>query len=343
MKFMVGYQLTETNRFRDLLVSHSDSISEIYFPWSDMPNGRNPFTVNELYQPWEAQQRLVEDLEIFSRAGLGLNLLLNGNCYGQYSLSKYLFQTVGDIVDYIGSRFAPPSVTTTSPLIARFIHQNFEGLEVRASVNMDIGTTQGMDYVADVFDGFYLQREFNRNEERIVRNLEWCRARGKKLYLLANSGCLNDCSAHVFHDNLVAHENEIRKVDNAVTFKGVCWDYLKNPEKWVSLIRDESYVRPEDIALYDDWFPVVKLATRTNALPERIVSAYLSGRHAGNTLDLLEPNHSGVLYPYILDNQRFPADFAKTVLRCDKRCDRCGYCASVLEQVLVNAEEYCAQ
>ena len=110
----------------------------------------------------------------------------------------------------------------------------------------------------------------------------------------------------------------------------------REPEKVKALIG----VVPQDIALYDDWFPVVKLATRTNALPERVVSAYLSGRHAGNTLDLLEPNHSGVLYPYIIDNQRFPADFGKTVLRCDKRCDRCGYCAQVLERVLVNAEEY---
>ena len=36
-----------------------------------------------------------------------------------------------------------------------------------------------------------------------------CDAEGKELYMLANSGCLNNCSAHVFHDNLVAHEAQI--------------------------------------------------------------------------------------------------------------------------------------
>ena len=45
------------------------------------------------------------------------------------------------------------SVTTTSPLIAKFIKNNFEELEVRASVNMEIGTVQGLDYLAEYFDG----------------------------------------------------------------------------------------------------------------------------------------------------------------------------------------------
>ena len=69
---------------------------------------------------------------------------------------------------------------------------------------MEIGTTIGMDYIADLFDSFYLKREYNRNLQIITKAREWCNANGKKLYGLANSGCLNFCSTHIFHDN--AHE-----------------------------------------------------------------------------------------------------------------------------------------
>ena len=54
----------------------------------------------------------------------------------------------------------------------------------------------------------------------------------KKLFMLANSGCLNFCSAHNFHDNLVAHEADISKMDNAYNFSGICHEYLKNTENY---------------------------------------------------------------------------------------------------------------
>ena len=49
----------------------------------------------------------------------------------------------------------------------------------------------------------------------------------KKLYLLANSGCLNDCPSHVFHDNLVAHEMEV-DADDFRPFEATCWRYLES-------------------------------------------------------------------------------------------------------------------
>jgi len=336
MKYMVGYQLRESHDFMETVVRLKAHVSEVYFSWSNIANGRNKTTESKSFFPWEAQARQIEDLKYLSGNGVRLNLLLNGNCYGAHSRSKALFGLVRDSIDYISSSFGLASVTTTSPLIAEYIKESYPDIEVRASVNMDIGTTQGMDYVRDLFDSFYMQREYNRDMKRIEKLKSWCDAHGKRLYLLANSGCLNHCTAHVFHDNLVAHEDEISHMDNAVAFEGLCWRYLKDRNHRVSLLRDTSFIRPEEMHLYEAWFDVAKLATRVHAHPERVLEAYVNGAWGGSILDLCEPNHSGLLRPFLIENRRLPGDFNETLLSCSKNCEECGYCEAALNGALVD-------
>ena len=139
MKYNVGYQLLGDASWIDAIVANSESVSELYFSWEDMPNGRNSTPLDDAMPSWEAQQRKVEDIGRVFDAGIRLNVLFNANCYGGKSLSRELYDRIGNAVDYLTTRFALPIATTTSPLIARFLHANFEGIEVRASVNMDIG------------------------------------------------------------------------------------------------------------------------------------------------------------------------------------------------------------
>jgi|LSQX01.3.fsa_nt_gb hypothetical protein len=335
MKFMIGYQLTENQDFVSEIIQNKSHIYEVYFSWGKMPNGRNSVLINKSFTQMEAQERLVDDLKILSKNGIALNLLLNGNCYGRLSLAKSFFQEVGDTIDHIQNRFSLVSITTTSPILARFVKDNFAQLEVRASVNMGIGTIRGMDYVGDVFDGYYMQREYNRDISHITQLKKWCAANRKKLYLLANSGCLNNCSAHVFHDNLVSHETEISQMDNITHFTGICWDYLKNKHRWISLIRDTSYIRPEDIGLYEGLFDAVKLATRVNNNPIRVLKAYINGSYRGAVTELCEPDFSSTLYPFILDNISMDG-FGEHVLRCEKNCENCSYCEHMLEKALID-------
>jgi hypothetical protein len=167
---------------------------------------------------------------------------------------------------------------------------------------MSIGTVEAMDYIKDLFDSFYLQREKNRDLKAVAALQSWCKDNGKTLYLLANSGCLNHCSAHVFHDNLVAHEQEISGMDNGYQFNGICGSYLR--ENPLAAVRNTSFIRPEDVHLYEGLTPAMKLATRVNAAPRRVLRAYLRGSHSGSTLELLEPNHTALLYPYLLENRK---------------------------------------
>lgn len=338
MKFLVGYQFVKDNLLIEAVLKHRNIIKEVYFSWGDIPNGRNTEELSQFSDPMELKMIQLSELKLLKDSGIKLNLLLNGNCYGKYAQARAFFNKLGDTIDFLKERASVDSITTTSPLIAKFVKQNFPELEVRASVNMEIGTTEGMDYIADLFDSFYLKREYNRNFKKIQQARIWCDANGKKLYGLANSGCLNFCSTHIFHDNLVAHESEISQMDNGYQFEGQCWYYLKKEDKrarWLSLT---NFIRPEDVHLYEGLFDGLKLATRVNKNPAKIIDSYCKAFYNGAITDLLEPNHSGLFYPSVIDNKGIANGFAETVLKCSKNCSECMYCNNIQKNATVVLE-----
>lgn len=299
MKYMVGLNITDRG-FLDTIIENKQQIHEVYFSWGDLPNGRSSQLEHPDYTPWEMQDLQRNALKKLSDEDVALNLLFNANCYGKDSQSRAFFNKIGTITDYVLHTYGLQSITTASPLIAKFIKQNFEDLEVRASVNMEIGTVQGMEYLADYYDSYYMQRELNRNFSAIETLHAWCENHGKKLYLLANSGCLNHCSAHNFHDNLVAHEAEIAQMDNAYNFHGLCREYLKSADHYQALIDHTNFIRPEDIHLYEPYFEAAKLATRIHRNPSTVLRSYVREKYSGNILELLEPTHN--IYPYVIEN-----------------------------------------
>lgn len=341
MKLFVGYQLCRTDTFLNSILAHADEIGEVYFSWDTMPSGRSIVGLRQDLLPWEAAQRQREELRKIAQAGIGLNLLLNANCYGEHSLERSFFQSTGDLIDCLVREWNLVSVTTTSPVIGRFVRENFPGIEVRASVNMEIGTPEGMDYLADCFDSYYLKRELNRDMAVVERLRRHCQKTGKGLHMLANSGCLNHCSARQFHDNLVAHEQQIARMDNAFTFHSACRNYLGTPEGRRQLLRLSNWVRPEDLYHYESLVDGVKLATRISPNPTAILEAYVRRRYSGNLLELLEPNYADLFYPMVLNNSAFPKDYFQIRHYCHGDCDSCGYCARVFDTVAETIADIC--
>ena len=315
MKFSVGYQIFDDGEFIERIIKYKNDISEVYFSFGDFPNGRNNQLLRADMTSEEAEEKQLCDLARLTEEKIPLNILFNATCYGKDSQSRAFFQKIGDSVDFVLTNFSLSSVTTTSPLIAKFIKSNFERLDVRASVNMAIGTTLGMEYIKDTFDSFYMKRELNR-DFRAARELKsWCDANGKTLYALANSGCLNSCSLHTFHDNLVSHESEISAVDNAFEFSGACRAFLSKPENLPRVFECTNFIRPEDVHLYEGLFPAMKLATRVNSNPMRVLDAYIGrGRHVGSVFDLCEPNHTSAIYPKIIENSRIESKIINDTL-----------------------------
>lgn len=280
MKFSVGYR--SDRAWIDEIVARRESLFEVYFAPAGMPSGRAVVDDADL---------LAEDLGRIADAGIPLHVLFNANCYGADSLSRVFLSDVGDVI----ARFddgALSGVTTSSPVIAKFVKANFPALKVRASVNMEVGTVEAMEYVCDIFDAFCLKREMNRDLAAVGNVKEWCDAHGKELILLANSGCLNNCPAHFFHDNLVAHEREIAQKDNGYAFHGICREWLArngNGGKWRE---HANFIEPEEVPRYEGLCTAMKLATRVNPHPIRILSSYISGSHLDDMAGLLEPSHA---------------------------------------------------
>jgi hypothetical protein len=213
------------------------------------------------------------------------------------------------------------------------VKDRYEGIELRASVNMRISTVKGMQYVSHLFDGYCVAKECNRDIPRLTELYSWARENGKRLTILANSGCMRDCSGQIFHDNMVAHEAEISKQRNIDFMPYMCWNYLKDREHRHAVLQN-TWIRPEDIDRYEGLCDGVKLATRAHQLPGMVIGAYARRRYYGNLLDLFEPGYSPAFLPYVVDSSKIPEDFWRVTTSCDKRCESCDYCRRVMDGAL---------
>ena len=339
-KFAVGYQQNaDGEEFAEIVKDYASDICEVYFAWPGQASGRNALGSIRGRRNWDAQYLLEEDLQNFKRQGIKLDLLFNANCYGGKAVSQHLENEVLSILEHLDLIAGGADiVTTTSLAIARTVKKYFPKIEVRASVNMRIGTIQAMEYVSGLFDSFYLQRDMQRDLEYVKRVRKWCDDNGKGLCMLANSGCLYCCPGQSFHDNMVAHDAEIdetRNIEGWTPF--VCWNILRKKEMRTAILQ-ETWIRPEDLHNYFELADVFKLATRLHSHPRMVLNAYTSGSYNGNLLDLLEPGFSTLLAPEFIDNISFPEDWFERTSTCGRHCETCDYCKKVMEQVLKNSD-----
>ncbi len=333
VKFSVGYQVLEDEFFSEIVSDFKQMVAEVYFAWPGQPSGRAP--LKEKFQ-----KQILWELNQLKRLGVSLNLLLNASCYGNRALSFSFSQEVVSLVGYLQDKIGLETVTTMSPLVAKTIKKHFPELKRRASVNMRLGTIASLKYVADFFEGYCLQREYNRDRKRLMEIQEWAEKEGKELQILANSGCLNFCSFQTFHDNAVAHEKQMKGMEPFPDLPTLCRYFYREKSHRLEFLQNSSWIRPEDVPVHHAFFQgTYKLATRMHQHPRLVLAAYTQGYYEGNLLDLLEPGFSQEWWPVIVDNRRFPQEWFRQVLKCEKNCSCCHYCQKAAEKVLINLED----
>ncbi len=337
MRFAVGYRppVDEGESFPELVADYRDAVGEVYFAPPGAASGRPAFGLSDDGVDAGIAQRFCEDLRAIRRLGVKLDVLFNANCYGADAMGRGLERMVTHQLDQVARvAGAPEVVTTTSLAVAHVVRRLDAKIEIRASVNMRLGTLEAMGAVEDLFDSYYVQRDVQRDVEHVARVREWAKASGKGLCMLANSGCLAFCPGQTFHDNLVAHAQEIDPADAIADFVPyVCRRRLGSEEHRAAVLR-ATWVRPEDLHHYEGLVDVVKLATRAHPRPRLVLDAYARGRFHGNLLELLEPGHADLFAPGVMDNDAFPDDWFARTSTCGRRCEACGYCEQVLDAVL---------
>ena len=335
MYFAAGYQhFADGAPFAEITLRHP-SVREVYFPWVDEPSGRPKLGFEEENDPEELEAALKRDLTRLRGAGVRLDLLLNANCYGAEAMSVAMEKRIAVIVGKLDSWGCRPEVcTTASPFVARTLKAMSPDIEVRASVNMRLTTLQAFRYLAPLFDSYYIGRDVQRNLETVERFSRWCHDNGKKLCILANSGCLRNCPWQTYHDNLIAHSDAAMKTENVKGWNPhLCWTLYRDRDNFAEILK-ATWVRPEDIHRYEGLVDVVKLATRQHANPDMVISAYERGAFEGNLLDLFEPGFSPAFFPNFIDNVVFPSDWFERTSACARECAECGYCENTLRQVM---------
>jgi len=333
-KFAIGYQRPQNGEgFSAIVEDYSDTVAEVYFSWPGEPCGRNLVTGDSQLE----QDILMDELKTIRNLDVRLDFLWNANCYGAKAAGvEFEKKILGVLRNMERCGILPEIVTTTSPFVAHVVKKMYPLIEMRASVNMRIDSTLAMEYLGDSFDSFYIRRDLQRDRKILSGFHEWCILHGKKLCLLANSGCLRNCPYQSFHDNLVAHLPEMDTVRNVSGFQPhLCWNIYRDPKMYVNFLRS-SWLRPEDLPLYAPYVSVIKLATRVHSHPRMVIDAYTSGTFDGNLLRLMEPNFSTLFSPCIIDNKSFPDSWTTESIACGcaVNCRHCGKCEAILDTVL---------
>ena len=335
-KFAVGHYLTEKPddplSFAELARRFAPRLREVYFPWPGLSNARA-----KVYDKPDDEERIVADLKYCREHGMKLDILANATCYAEESYTKEQRLKILGIIkhlDDLGLR--PEIITTTSPYIAKVFRLNFPDIEIRASVNMRLRNTLALEYLAPLYDSYYICRDVQRDLPTFRTMAAWCKNNGKKLCMLANSGCVRNCPWQVFHETLLSHgftftfpEMEAMNVDL------VCNKIFARKKMLSDFLRC-TWIRPEDIHVFEPELETIKLSTREAKFPLEIVEAYLNGSYDGNLLRLMDPNHAIGFRPNRIDNKSFPADWVTSGIaaKCAENCTHCGKCEQILEKVM---------
>jgi len=337
INYSIGYY--QNNKWGDNIrnvICDYPCVKEVYFALPGQPSGRKP--LGEEWNVLETLKELHSDLFWLRERGLDLTLLLNAACYGDKLMSAdYLHKMLED-VDLYFSRFGISAVTTTSPAIANLLKKTYgDNLQIRASINMRVGSIDALYYLKDLFDGYYIQRELYRSYDYLKRVKKWVVDNNKKIYALVNSGCLAYCPWQSMHDNNIAHSVFYNQLPNGIRIPE-CSYYLGNERDKTAILKG-TFIRPEDVPLYKDIFDGFKIATRSHILPRIIIKAYSEGKFDGNLMDLLEPGNSGLFKPMILRNDVFPSDWIEHIINCNRRCHQCDYCNSMSNKLFQYSQE----
>ena len=110
MKFAAGFQYIDSGTlFCEMIADYQTHIGEVYFAFPGTASGRP-----DAGTPEECIEQLEYELTAIRKMGIGLDLLLNGNCYGAYAVSEKFQHEIIAILKYLDKNGLLPEIVTTT-------------------------------------------------------------------------------------------------------------------------------------------------------------------------------------------------------------------------------------
>lgn len=337
MDFSLGYRFFDdgSDTIYQIVKDFKGKISDVYFAFGSEASGRHALCEASDTDSLHYQ---IEELSEISKLNCSLTLLFNASCYGKDAMSTALEKRVTGCIETLSKNMKISKVTTTSVFVASIVKKYFPHIKTCASVNMRIGSIKAFSQLEEYFDAFYMQREFNRDFNKIKELSSWCSAHGKQLDLLANSGCLHSCAYQSYHDNLVSHESEIDYSSlSKLAISAPCHKYLSKMDIYdaAAVFLSNTWILPSELYRYEKYFSSAKLATRLHTNPRAVANAYVNREKYVDIFSLTEPNYNDIFGGYIFDSSKLCDNWFDFLLNCDKNCHACGRCKEIAKKALV--------
>lgn len=187
-----------------------------------------------------------------------------------------------------------------------------------------------------------LDRSLNRNANALSLICEQIRSISPniKIELLANEGCLYQCPFKVVHDCLISMSHfpgklGMKLAENINDTLGCTKYYQHNP---ASLLKS-PFIRPEDADIYSGLVDILKISGRSNGSEYmlEVLNAYFSRTYNGNLLNLNDSQRR-LRDQFYIFNDEIPSDFVHHVTTCNKVCQNCNYCSTILYKCIQELE-----
>ncbi|MBC2714951.1 MAG: hypothetical protein HF978_06540 [Desulfobacteraceae bacterium] len=273
----------------------SDKVTEVYGSFSRSPigNARASICVPDVNSEF-----LKHYIEVAHDNNIKFNYTLNSTCLGNREFNGVSHQQLmRGIEEIIG--LGIDSITIAHPFLIQLVTTAFPEVEVVGSINLCANSRLQLSQLEDLgVRRVVVDRWINR-EFALLESLRKQTSVG--LELLVNSGCVNHCILHQYHNNVNSHASQSTCQDGTndalLKYPGyICLSYkLRNILRLIC----GSWIRPEDIEHYEaigymSFKTDLRGATEKKLL--RVAEAYLARRYEGNLFYLLLPadDHPGL-------------------------------------------------
>jgi collagenase-like PrtC family protease len=337
---------TKDMKILDLLGDNLQYVKEIYFPLPSniMASGRPYFEseIPEYAAKYDSEIKRAKDM------GLDVSILLSKTIIDFDNGMVSLVMAIREI-QRLKEAYNIDKVVVGNNTLLRIYGEQLKGIGVKVEMTVmtDIDCVDKVEQMVAMYpfiDSICLNSTFlfNLDDIKYLRqkfpNLE--------LKLLVNHGCLINCMSFVSHHHylssvlidpnigindlekwrLFSNQNEILRTCKT------CDHYFFSKGDDFNPIREMSYLRPEDLHLYDDVITLFKISGRERPAEHvvHMIKAFGERSLDGDMRTIID-----LPYPiYYMDNKSFPEDFGEHRINCGHKCHKCNYCDSLKEAVI---------